>query len=206
MNTATNTTEGGIYVDKVPQRVCEIVADLVAEDVDFTVNGADYTGSCGTENKIVFYHGAIDKALGNGNEPCSLPFIWNGTECVCPAGYSKYTTDYNDYETCYNNSNDIPLLCPPGSTWGYDPIGTLYCIDCPAGGSCDNGYVICQDETIYFSSCHGNSCDPCPSDATYSNGICICNDASYDWLHEGGRNMCSSRYLPEKPCPGTDPS
>ena len=57
----TNTTDGGIYVDKVESRVCEILADdLLPEGIELVINGEDYTsGKCGEANKMVFYYDAV---------------------------------------------------------------------------------------------------------------------------------------------------
>ena len=61
IDTETNTTEGGIYVLKVPQRICEMVAeDLLPDGVALTIDGTDYvSGKCGQTNKMVFYYDAV---------------------------------------------------------------------------------------------------------------------------------------------------
>lgn len=173
VDTATNATEGGIYVDKVPQRVCEIIGDgLVPNNVDFTVNGADYTGSCSDENKIVFYYGALDEILGNSNEPCNgpivdgkcepckYPYVYNGTNCKgCPEGYT-YFGDIG-YGSCYDEET-LEGLCPENTVYVYTYGITPYpiCSDCPDNAiSCSNGVAICPEGTQFYTWCFSGHCD-----------------------------------------------
>ena len=171
VDAATNTTEGGIYVDKVPQRVCESIADgLVPSNVDLTVNGADYSGSCTEENKMVFYYVALDEALGNGNEacngpivdgvcqPCDSPYVWNGSACACPPEYpysygsELCSTSENgpyreDNSICLNGgvymrSADMPLGCHT-IEWCEEQGGTY--------------------EAGEFVNCHGVCLGRCPT-------------------------------------------
>ena len=83
----TNTTDGGIYVDKVESRVCEILADdLLPEGIELVINGEDYTsGKCGEANKMVFYYDAVSKAFGGENQAC----VETEAGCIpCPTGSS----------------------------------------------------------------------------------------------------------------------
>ena len=128
VDTATNTTEGGIYVNKVPQNVCEIIADLVSDDIELTINGTDKeTASCADENKMVFYYGAIDDALGktcagpivDGEcEPCESPRIWDGTTCACP-GETVFVGDTKTCEPCPSTATYSNGTCICGGSWHY---------------------------------------------------------------------------------------
>ena len=188
VDTATNTTEGGIYVDKVPQRVCEIIADgLVPSNVDLTVNGVDYADSCTEENKMVFYYVALDEALGNGNEACKGPIvdgvcqpceggsIWNAEEnaCLCPNGCpvdAPVKSDgYWDCVICPQGGISQGCSCSgcPENYWFYDlsaqgGYGDLYCKPCPEGSTSPGGFVKeCTCETGTFFSCWSEStCNP----------------------------------------------
>ena len=100
---ATNTTEGGIYVNGVEKDICEIIADdLLPEKVELVIDGETYTsGKCGETNKMVFYYDAVAEALGGGNQNC----IETENGCMsCPAG----ATISADKTTCE---------CPNGKTW-----------------------------------------------------------------------------------------
>ena len=172
IDTATNSTEGGIYVDKVPQRVCEIIADSIPDNVELTVNGVDYTDSCTETNKMVFYYGAIDEVLGetcNGPvvdgvcQPCEGDSVWNGTICGCASN-----TEFLSDGKCYP--------CPSGTT--VSDSGKE--CNCPAdypnwmglkgdGGLCKNEYaylshnVLCPDNLIFLSRCYGTGYFGCKS-------------------------------------------
>ena len=68
-NSATNTTKGGIFVDKVPQRICEIIADdLLPTGILLSIDGEDYvSGSCGETNKMVFFYDAVTGDTSGGS-------------------------------------------------------------------------------------------------------------------------------------------
>ncbi len=85
IDTATNTTEGGIYVKGVQKRICEMIADdLLPEDVELVIDGETYvSGTCGETNKMVFYYDAVAETLGGGNQAC----VETEKGCVpCPSG------------------------------------------------------------------------------------------------------------------------
>lgn len=194
VDTTTNTTDGGIYVDKVPQRVCEIVADLVAEDVDFTVNGADYTGSCGAENKMVFYYGAIDDALGNGNEPCNGPLV-DGVCQPCEDG-KKWDVSIGEC-LCISSTQ---FLFPYTGSCEECPCNTIASADgkscaCPEGMKFYPNFRVCYDGShpdvstnticaLGFIYTPGATCMHCPPDSTPVCGNCQCPDGSMVTLNK----------------------
>ncbi len=205
IDTDTNSTEGGVYVDKVPQRVCEIIADSIPDDVELTVNGTDYADSCADTNKMVFYYTSLSDILGttcdgpvvDGKcEPCSYPFLWNETECVCPEGYKQ--DSHNGVMFCRFGHN---ILCPDNTVPSSGRWPIKVCLTCPSGAICKNEQVSCPDGLAYINNCKGVSCEPCPSNATYSNGVCICNDSLY-W--DVDNNTCQ-RFIPTPtPCGSND--
>ena len=143
VDAATNTTEGGIYVDKVPQRVCEIIADgLVPSNVDLTVNGADYSGSCTEENKMVFYYVALDEALGNGNEACNGPIV-DGVCQPCEEGL-KWSKKAN------------ACICASNTEFLYSGA----CYSCPVGTTtADNGTECnCPSDYPYWQMSGSGAC------------------------------------------------
>ena len=113
---ATNTTEGGIYVNGVEKCICEIIADdLLPEEVELVIDGESYvSGACGETNKMVFYYDAVAEALGetcNGPtvdgvcQPCEEGLKWSkkANACICASN-----TEFLYSGSCYS--------CPVGTT------------------------------------------------------------------------------------------
>ncbi|MBR4927641.1 MAG: hypothetical protein IKY98_04870 [Alphaproteobacteria bacterium] len=167
VDTTTNTTEGGIYVDKVPQRVCEIMADSIPDNIELTVNGADYTGSCGETNKMVFYYDVLAEPLGENCDgpivdgvcqPCDSPYVWNGSACACPP---EYPYSYGS-ELCSTSENgpyrEDNSICLNGGVY-------MRSADMPLG--CHTIEWCEEQGGIYeageFVNCHGVCLGKCPT-------------------------------------------
>ena len=69
IDTATNTTEGGIFVHTVSKDICETIAEnLLPENIKLVIDGIDYTeGNCGETNDMVFYYDAISGDTSGGD-------------------------------------------------------------------------------------------------------------------------------------------
>ena len=201
---ATNTTEGGIYVNGVEKDICEIIADdLLPEEVELVIDGESYvSGACGETNKMVFYYDAVAEALGDGKEPeCNGPVsadgtctpceggsIWTGTVCECPNGCSPIS----------------PFLSP----------GTNLCTICPSnvvetGCGCDMG---CPENYWLFDGIDGISpnamyCYPCPSGSTSPGGKetkCTCESGTFIGCWDG-TSSCKVDTFPPSPTPSCPP-
>ena len=131
VDATTNTTEGGIYVDKIPQRICEIISDLTAENIELTINGIDKKNTtCTEENKIIFYYNAITDASGNNSlectgpivngkcEPCENPLVWDGSACSCP-GETVFVQSRNTCEPCPSTATYSNGTCTCSGNWHY---------------------------------------------------------------------------------------
>ena len=101
VDTATNTTDGGIYVDKIPQQVCDMIAeDLLPASVLLTINGEGTAqGKCKEENKLIFYYDAVTGTGKNETEECNGVMI-NDVCTSCP----ENTTLSADKTTCICSS------------------------------------------------------------------------------------------------------
>ncbi len=104
---ATNTTEGGIYVNGVEKDICEIIADdLLPEDIKLVIDGEEYlSGTCGATNKMVFYYDAIGEALGEKDDGCDG--VLNDGVCMdCP-------------ENATVSDNGLSCECQNDLMWNY---------------------------------------------------------------------------------------
>ena len=175
VNVATNTTEGGIYVNGVEKDICEIIADdLLPEKVELVIDGEAYTsGKCGETNKMVFYYDAVAEALGGGKEDCNGPVSADGTCTPCEGG------TWNETEEQCMCPNGCPLEAPVSSSGFFD------CVICPNGGisngcecsGCPENYWL--DDWSDSAGYGDLYCRPCPEGSTSPGGFveeCTCSD------------------------------
>ena len=198
---ATNTTEGGIYVNKVPQRVCEIIAESISDNVELTVNGVDYTDSCAEENKMVFYYTGISEILDN--TPSCIGLVIR-EECIeCPTD----TTWDSSKKACICNTSNHYIngttctACPENATLREDGKGCICAkgIWTPSWNVCahPDTYTCsspdCSCPTGDFSSISFGAfqCIPCPSDTTFNAyNQCICPSGKYPVSDREGTPIC----------------
>ena len=182
VDTTTHSTEGGIYVDKVPQHVCEIIADSIPDNIELTINSTDFTHSCDEENKMVFYYASISNALGktcngpvvNGKcEPCETGSIWNEeeNECFCPNGCSL----------------DAPFLSTDAGVEGCSPCpSNAVSTGCGCDAGCpENYYFVDGSHSVTYSHIF---CHPCPAGSTSQGGRateCICKTGTFHGCWDG---------------------
>ena len=134
----TDGITGGIKISGIEKQVCEMLAkDLLPQNTTLKINGADYTSDdCGETNTLIFYYDTIMAGVEEiCNGPvvdgecgtCSSPFIWDGTNCVCPSSHPYWRSDYN---ICCTSETSLPYeensLCPNGQIFirsGNQPYG-----------------------------------------------------------------------------------
>ncbi len=125
---ATNTTEGGIYVNDVEKRICEIIADdLLPENIKLVIDGEEYlSGTCGATNKMVFYYDAIGEALGEKDDGCdgvlndgvcmdcpeNATVSDDGLNCECSEGSWNYIDNTCDFYGCLSRRLNLSVQNP----------------------------------------------------------------------------------------------
>ena len=178
---ATNTTEGGIYINGVEKDICEIIADdLLPEKVELVIDGEAYTsGKCGETNKMVFYYDAVAEALGEKDEGCNGVLIdgvcmdcpenatvsADKTNCICSSG-SIWNTETNECTPPPSECIQSLASCDPdpskikmsGNTIIYD--GDL---DCGGTGGDFSDCILKVNGTLDLGDLSSNSNFECKS-------------------------------------------
>ena len=140
---ATNTTEGGIYVNGVEKRICEIIADdLLPKEIKLVIDGESYvSGACGETNKMVFYYDAVGEALSGETDDGCEGILNEGVCTPCP----ENTTWSDAQKACIcNNANQY--------------LNGTTCTDCPenAAVSADGRSCECQNSIWNYEK---NTCE-----------------------------------------------
>ena len=186
VDTATNTTEGGVFVDGVPNSICEIIGDnLNTLDIDLTVNGTDYvSGNCSKMNKIVFYYNAVSGLINNNDAGQTdedvkelNPDLYCITDLQCYGtggeGYCGWCGSCVDNqcvyeEGCINGCSKSPMC--GDIEYGYWDYSNSVCVEgCPEYDYCQRygrgcGYGCNADGT----NCREGSCvDECADGWTW---------------------------------------